>query len=88
MNDTSDRFIGWRMVAIGFCIDFIAIGFFFYSYGVFFKAIAEDFQGSRMGVSLGIVIAQGTGALMAPLIGRALDRYPIKQVIALADTSL
>ena len=76
------------MVAIGFCIDFIAIGFFFYSYGVFFKAIAEDFQGSRMGVSLGIVIAQGTGALMAPLIGRALDRYPIKQVIALAATSL
>lgn len=76
------------MVAIGFCIDFIAIGFFFYSYGVFFKAIAEDFQGSRLGVSLGIVIAQGTGALLAPLIGRALDRYPIKQVIALAATSL
>tara|TARA_E500000331_G_scaffold357630_1_gene420081 strand:+ start:1877 stop:3139 length:1263 start_codon:yes stop_codon:yes gene_type:complete len=88
VNDITNRFLGRRMVAIGFCIDFIAIGFFFYSYGVFFKAIADDFEGSRLGVSLGIVIAQGTGALLAPLIGRALDRYPIKQVIALAATSL
>lgn len=88
MNNTSNRFVGWRMVAIGFCIDFVAIGFFFYSYGVFFKAIAEDFEGSRLGVSLGIVIAQGTGALLAPLIGRALDHYPIKQVIAAAAISL
>lgn len=69
------------MVAVAFFVDFVAVGFFFYSYGVFFKAIAEEFGGSRLGVSLGITITSAVGALAAPLIGHALDRYPLKRVI-------
>lgn len=69
------------MVAVAFFVDFVAVGFFFYSYGVFFKAIAAEFGGSRLGVSLGITITSAVGALAAPLIGHALDRYPLKRVI-------
>ena len=75
-------FIGWRMVAVAFFVDFIAVGFFFYSYGVFFKAIAAEFGDSRLGVSIGVVVTQSVGALLAPFIGRALDLYPLKRVIA------
>lgn len=69
------------MVAVAFFVDFIAVGFFFYSYGVFFKAIAAEFGDSRLGVSIGVSVTQGVGAILAPFIGRALDRFPLKNVV-------
>ncbi len=81
-------FYGWRMVAVAFFVDFIAVGFFFYSYGVFFKSIAEEFGNSRLGISIGITVTFAVGALLAPFIGRALDRYPLKNVICCGALSM
>ena len=81
-------FLGWRMVAVAFLVDFIAVGFFFYSYGIFFKAIAVEFGDSRFGVSIGVTVTQGVGALLAPFIGRALDRFPLKNVMACGAISM
>lgn len=64
------------------------MGFFFYSYGVFFKAIAAEFGDSRLGVSIGIPVTQGVGALLAPFIGRTLDRFPLKRIMAAGATSM
>jgi len=82
------RFLGWRMVAVAFFVDFVAVGFFFYSYGVFFKAIAAEFGGSRLGVSLGLTVTAAVGAVAAPLIGNALDRYPLKRIIGIGAVSM
>lgn len=82
------RQLGRRMVAVAFFVDFVAVGFFFYSYGVFFKAIAAEFGSSRLGVSLGITVTATVGAIAAPLIGHALDRYPLKRVIAAGAISM
>ena len=82
LNRENTAFLGWRMVAVAFFVDFIAVGFFFHSYGIFFKAIATEFGDSRLGVSVGISVTQGVGALLAPFIGRAADRYPLKNIIA------
>jgi MFS family permease len=76
------------MVTVAFFVDFVAVGFFFYSYGVFFKAIAAEFGDSRLGVALGLTITQAVGALAAPLVGRALDRYPLKTVMGIGATSM
>jgi MFS family permease len=76
------------MVAIAFCVDFVAVGFFFYSYGVFFKAIASEFGDSRLGVSLGLTVTATVGAIVAPMVGQALDRYPLKRIIALGSVSM
>ncbi len=65
------RFLGWRTVMVAFFVDFVAVGFFFYSYGVFFKAMAAEFGDSRLGVALGLTLSQSVGALLAPLLGRA-----------------
>ena len=70
------------MVLVAFCIDFVAVGFFFYSYGVF-KAIAEDFGGSRLGVAIGLTVTNAVGAIAAPYVGRALDKYPLRNVMGL-----
>ena len=76
------------MVAVAFIVDFIAVGFFFYSYSVFFKSIAAEFGDSRLGVSIGISVTQGVGALLAPFIGRALDRFPLKRIMAAGAVSM
>jgi MFS family permease len=76
------------MVAVAFFVDFVAVGFFFYSYGVFFKAIAEEFGGSRLGVSLGLTVTNAVGALAAPLIGQALDRFPLRRIIGAGAISM
>ena len=81
-------FLGWRMVSVAFLVDFIAVGFFFYSYGIFFKAIAVEFGDSRLGVSIGVSVTQGVGAVLAPFIGRALDRFPLKNVMACGAISM
>ncbi|MEQ9003892.1 MAG: MFS transporter, partial [Pseudomonadales bacterium] len=78
----ADRFLGWRMVGVAFFVDFVAVGFFFYSYGVFFPAIEQEFGGARVGVSLGLTVTATVGAVLAPFIGQALDRYPLKRIIA------
>jgi MFS family permease len=76
-------FLGWKMVLVAFCIDFVAVGFFFYSYGVFFKAIAEDFGGSRLGFAIGLTVTNAVGAIAAPYVGRALDKYPLRNVMGI-----
>jgi MFS family permease len=81
-------FVGWRMVAAAFFVDFVAVGFFFYSYGVFFKAMAAEFGDSRLGVALGLTVTSAVGALAAPMLGRALDTYPLKWVICTGATSM
>lgn len=71
-------FFGWRMVAVSFLTNFISVGFVFYSYGVFFKALSNEFGGSRLGVSLGLTCANATAAVLSPAVGRWLDRGGIR----------
>lgn len=82
-SSAQGRFYGWNMVGVAFIVDFIAVGFFFYSYGVFLKEIAADVSGERFGASLGISVANGVGALASPFVGRALDRFSIKRIMIL-----
>lgn len=85
-TDKSKNFYGWRMVNIAFVVDFIAVGFFFYSYGVFFKELANEFGGSRLQAALGLTIANAVAAIASPYLGKALDKYPIRLLMAAGAT--
>jgi MFS family permease len=74
-------FHGWRMVGVAFLVDFIAVGFFFYSFGIYYPAIAAEFSGASFGVAAGISVSNLVGGLFAPFIGRALDRHPIRRIM-------
>lgn len=74
-------FYGWRIVAVAFGADFIAVGFLFYSFGIFLPWVEKDLEASRGEISLALGIANATGALAAPLLGRAVDRFPIRNVM-------
>ena len=56
-------FHGWRIVTLAFLTNYISVGFVFYSYGVFFKALASEFSGSRLGVSVGLTCMSLMSAL-------------------------
>jgi MFS family permease len=85
---TEPRFHGWRMVGVAFVVEFIAVGFFFYSFGVYFKAIEAELASSRLGVSLGMMVTGAVGGIIAPFMGRALDRYPIKRIMLMGAVVL
>jgi len=87
---TSDKtvFYGRRMIIVAFVVDFIAVGFFFYSYGVFFKEIANEFGGSRLQAALGLTVANGVAAIASPFLGKALDEYPIKNLMVAGATTV
>lgn len=74
-------YYGWKIVGVSFTALFISIGFLFYSYGVFFLALEEEFGSSRLGISLGLALMNLTMGLMAPFLGKAVDRYSIRTIM-------
>lgn len=76
-------FYGWKIVLVTFLTLFVSVGFSFYSYGAFFKAIAADLGGSRLGIGIGLAIMNCATGLFAPFLGRALDRGSIRNLMAM-----
>lgn len=75
-------FLGWRMVGVAFVADFVAVGFMFYSFGVFLGAVEEDLDASRAQISWALAFANLAGSFAAPWIGRLLDRLGVRRVMA------
>ena len=61
---------------------------FFSTPMAFFNAIAKDFEIGAFGASLVFTCVHGVGAICAPLVGRALDRYPVRLVMAIGALSM
>src|SRR5690606_1023977 len=80
----SRLFYGWVIIAVTFVVDFIAVGFFFYSYAVFLLPIAHELgDGSRLGANTGLALVNTVAAGLAPWVGGALDRFPIKRIMTI-----
>lgn len=75
-------FLGWRMVAVAFLADFVAVGFLFYSFGVFLPFVEEGMGWTRAELSLALACSNVAGAVAAPLVGRALDAVAVRRVMA------
>ena len=74
-------FYGWRIVGATFVSLFISVGFLFYSYGVFFPALEEEFGGTRFAISTALAIMNIVMGLVAPFLGRALDERSIRSIM-------
>jgi MFS family permease len=74
-------FFGWRMVGVAFLVDFIAVGFFFYSFGIYYPAIDAEFPGGSAWVAMGIAVSNLLSGVFAPFAGRALDALPLRRVM-------
>ncbi len=75
-------FYGWVIVVVGAILTFLGTGFYSYSRGVFLPSLAEELaDGSRFQIAMGFSVAAVTTALLAPFVGRILDRGSPKKII-------
>ena len=66
-------------------LSFLGTGFYSYSRGIFLPSLAETLDnGERFNISMGFSLAAVTGALIAPYIGKVLDRGSPRKVMLLS----
>jgi len=81
MGGAERLYYGWRIVGVAFLADFFAVGLLFYSFSVFLKPLAAAFAGSREAVSLVLTASFLSGSIVAPFLGRALDRFRVRNIM-------
>jgi MFS family permease len=81
-------FYGWIMVALTFYTQFVVLGTVFYSHGILFKPIAEDIGGTRFAFGMALPAFFIIGGLMGPVVGYALLRYSVRQLMILGAAIL
>ena len=81
-------YYGWKIVGATFVTWFISVGFLFYSYGVFFPALEEDFGGTRFAISTGLAIMSIAMGLLAPFLGRAVDEWSIRRIMLIGSACM
>jgi MFS family permease len=75
VSTTGRTYYGWRIVAVAFLTHCLNVGCVFYSFGVFFTPLIEEFGWTRAQISWGFSSVSIVGALWSPLVGRVVDRH-------------
>jgi len=86
-NNKPRLFYGHIIVAASFAIQWICVGTMF-TYGIFFKHLANDFGWSRATISGASSLAFVFGGLIGIIAGRLNDRFGPKIIIAVSGVSL
>lgn len=74
-------FHGWWVVASVFVAEMFAIGSTSYAFGLFVLPVSEEFGLSRTAANMGLVLILLGMGWSAPVIGKALDRFPVRNVL-------
>ena len=78
---------GWVVIGVVFLGMTVAIGGTHYSFGVFVEPLEREFGWSRTEVTASLSFS-AVSALMAPFIGRALDRFGARPVMTISILTL
>ena len=82
-NRNGKFFYGWVLVGLGFFVQFVVMGTMIQSFPVFLLPLAEEFGTGRAEAALPTVAIMGAGLIFSPLIGMAVTRFPIRNVMLL-----
>ncbi|HEY1657395.1 MAG TPA: MFS transporter [Candidatus Sulfotelmatobacter sp.] len=90
MRSTQPKvFYGWWVALTGTLGSFLGIvTVVVFSFGIFAKAIGQEFHAGRAQVSLAFTILSLTSAFCFPVTGRLVDRYGPRKVLLTATTIL
>jgi len=75
-------FYGWRVLSVMFASQMVAVGGVSYPYSLFVKPIGAELGASRGQLSWGMIGLMIVLMLAGPFVGRALDRYSIRHIVA------
>jgi len=83
-HDTAnpDRlFYGWTIVGLTFGAQFLAMGTYFYTFGVFLKPLSETFGTDRSSVAIALSLQQFVVAMLGPWVGKRLAGGSIRTLM-------
>ncbi len=88
MKSGQKIFYGWWIVAAGCFLNFAGIGIIMNTMGVFIKPVAESLGFTRGGFTLYFTIAALAMMIMAPVMGKLLERYDIRLIMTICTTMM
>ena len=87
-DQKTTMFYGWYLVAVCFVINFIVFGISVNTFTVYVKPISTDMGWSRGQFSFGLTLASLAMGIMAPLVGRLIDRIGARIVMAVGALTI
>jgi MFS family permease len=81
-------YYGWWVLAASAFAEMLTIGSISYGAGLFVLPLQQELSLSRAAANSALPIAFAGGAMMAPLVGYLLDRYPVQWVVSLGALAL
>ncbi len=78
----------WKMVAVTFFTQFLAMGFTFYSFGYVLKPLAAEFGADRFEVTMLSLAMSLAGGAMAPFIGKWVVNGSIRNIMTLGCVAM
>lgn len=88
MNSNHKMFYGWWIVIGSFFLNFAGIGIIMNSMGIFIKPVSESMGFTRGGFTLYFTIAALAMMVMAPVMGKLLERYSIRLVMTVSTAMM
>lgn len=79
-------FYGWYIVGVAFLGFFVNAGITLYAFGVLIKPMSEELDWPRSAMVGAGTLAAVAGAVVSPWIGRLIDRYGTRTVMAVSAT--
>ncbi len=77
-------YFGWVVVVVGGLIMMLTMGTTVGVFGLYVLPVGEEFGLSRADVNTGFALMNLGGAVIAPLVGRAADTFPVRRVMIAA----
>ena len=71
----------WMILAAAFVAQMLAIGSTSFGFALFVKPVSAEFGLSRGDINLGLMLLIVGMALVSPLAGRVLDRFPARWTV-------
>ncbi len=88
MKANQKIFYGWWIVVGAFFLNFAGIGIIMNTMGVFIKPVVESLGFTRGGFSLYFTVAALAMMIMAPIMGKLLERYDIRIIMTICTTMM
>jgi MFS family permease len=79
--------VGWRQVGVCFLL-LAALGMIASTYSIIAVPLAAEFHPSRTVLMLAMTVLSGTSALCAPFLGHLMDRFSLRNLMAIGGVSL
>ena len=77
-------YYGWRVVVLSIVIYILVFGSTVSSFSLYVVPVSAEFGLSRAEMNAAFVLINAGSAIWAPLIGRALDRFSLRLILALS----